>query len=188
MNQHRLRNSLGFGMTAVIVSCVFATAVSGQASTDQETAPQVVDSLDEITVYGKKSLHLLREDVIEAELNVFGIYNELNSSDDFDIHCFERARTGTRIKQRFCLPNFARNVSSNSRQFAFIKSEDASGPYIPDWAGVNKQQRQLEEEMEALAKQHPELIDALVEYATTKHILATEKTNSCKGKGIICEK
>jgi len=169
----------------------FAQASAGvcQTATTGEVEPAVVDTLEEIIVYGNKSLHLLREEVIHAEEAVFDSFNALNSDDAFDIHCFEEARTGTRIKRRFCVPNFVRNISSDPRHSAFIRSNNrAYGPYIPDWAGAAKKQRAMEAEMEALALEHQGLLDALVEYAVAKETLKVGKRKKCVGKGIICDK
>jgi len=188
VSRQRYRGVSGIGTTGAIISLTLTSAGMCQTASNEEVAVEYVDTLEEITVYGRKSLHLLREDVIKAEEQIFGVFNELNSSDEFDIHCVEEARTGTRIKTRYCRPNFVTYMSSNPRHSAFIRAGRASGPYIPDWVGVQKKHQLLEKEMEALSSTHPELLDALVKYAVAKHVLATEKISQCKGKGIVCNK
>lgn len=146
---------------------------------------EYVDTLEEIIVYGNKSLHTLREETIAAEEAVFARYNEINSNDDFDIHCYEEARTGTRIKTRICVPNYVKRITRDPRQSTFIKAAGVVGPYIPDWAGANKSFRELMAEMEALALENPELLDALVDYAIAKETL--RKAKECNGGHEDCE-
>ena len=186
MSLQRYRKVSEIGISGAILSLALTSAGMCQTESAQEAAPEVIETLEEIIVYGDKSLHLLREDVIKAEEQVFGVFNSLNSHDEFDIHCIEEARTGTRIKTRSCRPNFVRNITSNPRYSSFIQSESAFGPYIPDWAGVKKKHRLLEEEMAALTVEHPQLLDALVDYAVAKQVLETRKNNKCEGRGVIC--
>lgn len=177
-----------FEITGAILSLALTSAGMCQTAAEKTVELEYVDTLEEIIVYGDRSLHLLREDTIKAEEAVFTAFNALNGDDEFDIYCIEEARTGTRIKTRWCRANFVRNVTSHPRHSGFIKSRRLFGPYIPDWAGVAKKHRQLEAEMEALATEHPELLDALVAYAIAKETLKIGKRKKCQGKGIICNK
>jgi hypothetical protein len=69
---------------------------------------------EEITVIGQRSLRLLRLEVQTARERVYGLFNSLNSSDEFDIHCRNAPRTGTRIPQRVCRPQFADNATDHA--------------------------------------------------------------------------
>ena len=176
-------------LTGTISLLAFSASAPGQtdpAESPDDEAIQYVETLEEIIVYGDKSLHVLREETIAAEEAVFSIYNDINSNDDFDIHCYEEARTGTRIKSRTCVPNYVRGISQDPRHNAFIQAGRASGPWIPDWAGANKNFRALMLEMETLALEHPELLDALVEYAIKKETLS--KAKACFGKDGDCDR
>lgn len=186
MSQQRYCTVAKLGITAALLT--LTSVGMCQAESVEQAAPVVViDSIDEIIVYGENSLHLLREDVIQAEEQVFTVFNAINSNDEFDIHCVEEARTGTRIKSRLCRPNFVTQLTKDPKHHAWLFPGRTFGPYIPDWVGVNEKHRLLQEEMEALSADHPELLDALVDYAVKKHVLASEKQNQCRGKGIICE-
>jgi hypothetical protein len=59
---------------------------------------------DEMVVRGK-ALEKLRIQIKRAEDEVYARFNDINSTDLYDIHCYERAETGTRIKKRICLSN-----------------------------------------------------------------------------------
>jgi hypothetical protein len=62
---------------------------------------------EEITVVGQRTLRDLRLEVQLERERVYGLFNLLNSDDQFDIHCTSVPRTGTRIPQRVCRPQFA---------------------------------------------------------------------------------
>lgn len=48
----------------------------------------------------------MREDIIQTEEKFLALYNELNTDDDFDVHCRLDVPTGTRIAQRVCRVQF----------------------------------------------------------------------------------
>jgi hypothetical protein len=47
-------------------------------------------------------LQEMREELVRLEDRFYARYDELNTKDEFDIHCFKEARTGTRIIKRTC--------------------------------------------------------------------------------------
>jgi hypothetical protein len=69
---------------------------------------------EEITVIGQRSLRLLRLEVQLERERVYGLFNSLNSDDQFDIHCRNAPRTGTRIPQRVCRPQYADNAAGDA--------------------------------------------------------------------------
>lgn len=59
--------------------------------------------LEEILVHGRRaSLAELRQEMIRLEDQFYERYNALNADDLYDIHCAERAPTGSRIRRRYC--------------------------------------------------------------------------------------
>ena len=68
------------------------------------SAPQVSGE-EEVVVRGR-SPEELRVEIERTENAVYARFNELNSSDEFDIHCSEHAPTGSNIPVRTCKPNF----------------------------------------------------------------------------------
>ncbi len=72
-------------------------------------APQVSGrQIEEIRVIGARTFFSLRMQIVEEENKLYGIFNELNSNDDFDIECEKIAPTGTHISQRVCEPRFVK--------------------------------------------------------------------------------
>jgi len=77
----------------------------GQAGA--ESAPPA--SFDEEVIVRGQTLDTLRELIREAEEAYFDRFNEINSNDEFDIHCYYRVEIGSKIPRRRCLPNFWRD-------------------------------------------------------------------------------
>lgn len=116
-----------------------AAAQSGPAAPDdrpggeaERTEEITVD--EEITVVGQRSLRLLRLEVQIARERVYGLFNSLNSNDEFDVHCSNAPRTGTRIPQRVCRPQYADNGTSDAGQdfaLALLFCGDTRAPAVP---------------------------------------------------------
>jgi hypothetical protein len=76
-------------------------ALSAPASTAD--APDPKAPLDEVVVRGKRvQLAEMRRELLQLEDRFYSRYNELNTNNDFDIHCVDEARTGTRFVRRSC--------------------------------------------------------------------------------------
>jgi hypothetical protein len=70
----------------------------------QEAAPAASPVDDEVIVLGR-ALRDLSFRIELAENDVYARFNEINSDDLFDVHCYERAQGGSRIQTRRCLSN-----------------------------------------------------------------------------------
>ena len=79
---------------AVLLAAPYAQATdSGAGKSD----------LDEVLVQAQRvQLPLMRKEMVELDDRFYARYDELNTKDDFDIHCFREARTGTRMIKRTC--------------------------------------------------------------------------------------
>jgi hypothetical protein len=137
--------------------------------------------LPEVQVLGKR-LYQMRQDIIKAEDRFYAKFNELNTDDDFDIHCTMEAPTGTRLKQRACRVQFYEKAQADEAR-AFL-----TGDYAPP-ADLVVLQRHAEYEQKALAllKAHPELLKLARERdALEKKYNATRKERF-KGRWILFE-
>ena len=88
-------------VTLIFLSCFLTSSISAEESvaepsTDSDT---VEFTLPEIIVKGDNSMHALKMEVIRAEELKFEVFNNLNSTDDFDITCEWHAPMGTVIKE-----------------------------------------------------------------------------------------
>ena len=100
----------------------------------------------------------IRAQIQRAEQAVYDRFNEINSKDEFDIHCYREAQTGTRILRRVCESNAWRTAME--KMAAEIARAMQGGAAIPAAVylaeGVSKN-KLLAEEMKQLAGQDPVL-------------------------------
>ena len=96
-----------------MIAQFFLCFAPGMASASQSTSK--LEELDEITVEGKR-LYQLRKAVIETEDKFYKLFNELNTNDDYDVHCADQAPTGSRITRRVCKPVFYADAEAQYAQ------------------------------------------------------------------------
>lgn len=123
------------GLVLVGLTCVGALeAAHAQTTDDNETSTQPDTSaeqsvpassqsgsptrpLEQITVTGEKTIMAIRFQLRQAEDAMYDQFNELNSTDDFDINCSSVRGAGSHIAERICEPRFlARERHSNNIQ------------------------------------------------------------------------
>jgi hypothetical protein len=129
---------------------------------------------EEIIVTGRQTLSQLQVKIELAQDRMFGLFNELNDDDRYDIYCAEETRTGTRISQRVCLPAFLRlAIELNAR--AFIGSvqgataeDGASGATsvhsASPQAEITYRYPILKQKLSALVEQNAEFAKAVAEH------------------------
>ena len=102
MTTRRMRMSQAMFAMALLLAAPFVQA--GAAAPAPAPAPATQQSdLDEIVVQGQRvQLLEMRKELVQLEDRFYARYDDLNTNDDFDIHCFKEARTGTRIIKRTC--------------------------------------------------------------------------------------
>jgi hypothetical protein len=154
-----------------------------QAASTQEVEPASSDKMDEIIVYGDKSLRRLRSDVVKAEQKAIIIFNSLNSDDEFDIHCTREAPTGSHIKRHVCRANFVGKATAHEAR-GFMLGQ----PYIPAWAEIKRKDELLRKEMDALISENAELFEAFSDLSDAKQILESEHKRRCEGRFLICRR
>src|SRR5690606_4770354 len=137
-------------------------------------------------VLGRRPLRTLRFEAEAARERVYDLFNSFNSNSEFHIHCSNAARTGTRITQRVCRPQFADNATRDAgRQFlgalffectpggAAAQStpfdneacvQRVSGVAQTAVSEVGVKERQLANEVQRLAHENREFRRAIAEY------------------------
>jgi len=156
-----------FGMALAVAALCGASAPSEATAADTPPASSSGPPSDEIIVTGK-AIAQFRLRIRLAEDAVFARFNEINSDDRFDIHCYTRASTGSRIEQRLCLSNSWRAEDENYAQawVAQLRQEYGSNPqqYL---ARQQLMQRRLVDEMRRLTTEDPALAQAMVRLGQT---------------------
>lgn len=154
----------GTSVAGTTLLLTLATAGLCQDTTEQDSQPAQDETIDEVTVYGTKSLHTLRIELHRAEEKVFAMFNELNLDDAYDIHCEEKIPIGSLTKRRLCAPNFLREVSTEQDRFLWNPHVGGEVKSIP------KMNKNLKKKMDALVAEQPEFREAFMEYETAKEL------------------
>jgi hypothetical protein len=104
---------------AMFAMALLLAAPHAQASAPAPAPAAQQSDLDEIVVQGQRvQLQEMRKELVRLEDRFYARYDELNTNDDFDIHCFKEARTGTRIIKRTCRAVYEDNALQEEGQAA----------------------------------------------------------------------
>jgi hypothetical protein len=146
---------------------------------------------EEITVVGQRTLRDFRLEVQLARERVFGLFNSLNSDDMFDIHCRNVSRSGTRIPQRVCQPQYSEDLTHDAgNEFAILVKGCVPLTEACLQGGNSRAQavlsevpirgQQLAEEVQRLALENPEFRQAIVGYEA----VARRYENARRAEGV----
>jgi hypothetical protein len=134
----------------------------------------VMEAPEEIIVTGEQSLTQLQVKIELAQDRMFGLFNELNDDDRYDIQCTVQTRTGTLISQRVCLPEFLRKaIELDGKAFLAsvqgtsdeggITGSSAAHTAVPQ-AEIDYRYPILKKKMNTLAGENAEFADAVAEH------------------------
>jgi hypothetical protein len=137
------------------------------------------EPVEEVVVRGRRTLFSLRRELQAARENVWEVFSAINSDDDFDIACTSAPKTGTRVKNRTCRPQYANNATRRAGQELARRMSDCA-PGDSDCLEAAMQMgtaeaqtylaiipymdKRLDEEFHRLAVEQPELAAAILEY------------------------
>ena len=100
----------------------------------------------------------------------------LNGNDEFDIHCFKQAPTGSNIPLRRCAPNFVVQAEAQASENTVLGRGRADTRITRDYAILFEQKsKALTEEMQRLAREDPQLMRDLVRLDELKRQQANGK-------------
>jgi hypothetical protein len=88
---------------------------------------------------------------VEAEDQLYELFNANNENDLNDIHCTKVKSTGSNISKRVCEPNFLVNARTNNR----TDLKDSFALSETQWAingSLKEEYKKLQSEMEKLSK------------------------------------
>jgi hypothetical protein len=137
---------------------------------------------EEIIVRGKR-LAEFRVEVELARERAYAIFNEINSTDDFDVSCNDEMRTGTRVGRQICAARFEGRLSRRAAQDYLFAIRDQCGGQLqaecmfdPNRAGYGlaaakavegeapRQRALLNEEIHRLARTDLEFGQAILDF------------------------
>jgi hypothetical protein len=155
----------------LLLSLLSANAMAQSESTS--AAPEQTDII------------ALRAETQKLERDMYSIFNALNSSDDLDVSCLEKAPTGSTIPVWQCEAAFMKDVKARDVSSRFDNpvggAANTQNGFIPQSGrqmsfNNRKKAEQLNDEMKALARQHPELASAMLAlHAKRQQLEALEK-------------
>ncbi|MBT8146604.1 MAG: hypothetical protein KJN90_07100 [Gammaproteobacteria bacterium] len=169
-----------------------ALADDAKSATENQTTQSEPELLEEITVVGEQNFISIRYRIERAEDNLFGLFNDLNSRDDFDIVCRTIRITNSNIPRRSCEPVFFTELRRNSSQFAQSELRQAWSDEGIDIALLDRAMdlipedkelqelaattfEQLQEEMLRIATENPKYLEALMQLGEVKALLQRER-------------
>lgn len=132
------------------------------------------EPIEELEVIGRRSLLTFRFEMYRAEDRMYAMFNELNGSDDLDVICETRAKTGSRIAQRQCVRRYmkeaqARNAADGLRGYAPFKSA------VQMWGENQSYHAQFSEQVNKLMAENPEFVTAIAETVKARDRYAVER-------------
>ncbi|MBN1907144.1 MAG: hypothetical protein JW927_18840, partial [Deltaproteobacteria bacterium] len=139
-------------------SGIYAEETAQNASADNDLKEYI---LPQITVIGDTSMGSLERDVIEAHELKYKVFNNLNSTDEFDITCGWTERINTRIKDWTCDVGYIKTAREDAVRDFVEKGipMPSDGVLLVNYAHKG---RALNREMRALASKHPEMAIAII--------------------------
>lgn len=145
----------------VLLSLLAADTGAQSVETDTEQPIEVVE------VVGQR-LQELRFQIEDARLDIYEIFNSLNTDDEFDVHCEGRKETGSLIKHTICEPAFVGMALENTARAAFLDRNANGLPASTSIAplaqgGIAQKNLQLRDKMVELANKDAKLQSAILD-------------------------
>ncbi len=163
------------GIISSIMGITFSTAqtqdTGSSASKEQEAQTRPIE---EITVLGERTFFTLRLEIEAAEEEVYGLFNELNTNDDFDVKCTREVFVGSHFKRRRCMAAYLREAEAENAQNQ-LRGIDTRLSLSGVQGEVQQQTLAMEAEMAQLALDNPEFLQALRKLAELVGALNTKK-------------
>lgn len=163
-----------------LAAAVAHAAGAGPAGGDEpatEPAPARERLPEEITVTGQKLFSTLQAQIRDAEDRMYGLFNELNPDDIYDIHCIWEAPLGTRIRKRECRPEFVSRAQRDEAQ-NFLSQMSGMGSVNPTpvMAQLAFHYPILADKMKALVSENPALLEAVLRHYELRKELEERKS------------
>ncbi len=96
-------------LALLVTLCAGAAHAQGTAAA-RDSANASQQPTEEVVVRGRR-LTELRAQVQKTRENAYAIFNEINTTDDFDVHCHDEKKHHSRVTQRVCRAQFEDRVS-----------------------------------------------------------------------------
>ncbi|MDH3440284.1 MAG: hypothetical protein OEM63_06010 [Gammaproteobacteria bacterium] len=160
------------GILALLL--LYALVTVGQSLAAEETETISSETIDEITVYGERSIIVLQKEFDLAQVRMFDLFNTLNSDDEFDIECDYEQRIGSRRWHHVCTPKFATRQAAHEGA-VFLRRNKQTGEVQAVTHHNRRMDKKLWAEMAVLVNANPELRKAFEELTKAKNAIDAER-------------
>lgn len=146
-----------------------ATSEIAVEATPRHVAETAID--EEVVVRGRPR-SALRAELRLAEDAVYSRFNEINSRDEFDILCEDKAPINSHISRRVCMPRFWKDAYADIGRDAYLWITGGySGSSDPYLNAAEAKQPHFDDELRRLAAEDEELLRALERFVSLKQAL-----------------
>ncbi len=90
-----------------------ALAQSEPAAGERRDAARQQEAPEDVVVRGRR-LGELRAEIENARRRAYGIFNDINSNDEFDVYCRKESQPGTNVPRQVCRAQFERRISADA--------------------------------------------------------------------------
>ena len=152
-------------LRAVPLLCLLIAPLSPVAAAT--VPPGQEESLDEVVVEATRTkLAQMRQQMVQLEDRFFERFNELNTIDDFDTHCYMEARVGTRFERRYCRAVYESKAFRVEGQEYLKQLASITDPTPKAWAppdpvimAIEARRKDYQKNMLEVTSRHPELVE-----------------------------
>ena len=148
-------------LAALCITQVMAMEAAAPVSEDQR------QEIEEITVTGQRTLMSPRLEASEAEDVMFGLYNELNTDEKYDIVCRADTRIFSHIREKSCRPEYAWTAMMDEAQNRARGEEQG----VPVAIVLADQYPRLNAKFQEMLQKSPELFSAFAKHYELKEQL-----------------
>lgn len=167
-----------------------AGVAAGQDSNRALLPGESVTELEQVDVIGKK-LQQMRHELIAAQDRFYAHFNELNTNDDFDIHCTMHAPVGTGIRQRQCRLEFLREAAAEQGQNFFLgltsDPPTITRSHVPAQTQWYARSDEYRETVKALLETSPELQELALTWQRLQEQYDAARKRRLEGRRMLVE-
>ncbi len=167
-----------------------AGVAAGQDSNRALLPGESVTELEQVDVIGKK-LQQMRHELIAAQDRFYAHFNELNTNDDFDIHCTMHAPVGTGIRQRQCRLEFLREAAAEQGQNFFLgltsDPPTITRSHVPAQTQWYARSDEYRETVKALLETSPELQELALTWQRLQEQYDAARKRRLEGRRMLIE-
>lgn len=156
---------------ALMVLAINTASLQASENADNERLPE------EVTVIGQKQFRTLEFQINAAEDLMYGLFNEINTDDRYDIHCTWERPLGTKIKQKVCRPQFLNDATTDAAK-DFLSQSTGYGSTGSNnvMSEANRHYSVLEEKMREAISNNQALLEAVARHHQLREEFSQKKT------------